>query len=313
MLPHKSTFIVATFVAATISAAEDEWQLVIQEDFASAECLKQWSLDGVADVSVTDDGKLRIQTLDKEIDGQRSRYSVLWHRTPVWGDVRYELDAKAEAKSRCLFFFCARSTAENKSVFAWKRPVARYGDYAYENRIELYTMGILRSDQTGLNLRHLGGDIDPEWLEVMPYNPFRDPERFLTPDQLATCMKTAGIEALPKEWPELRKIVTKPPFRELLLPQVERRKRVNADFQAKSIIASSESETPIFAAPEKFNHIVVTVRGAHVVIQVDGTTIIDHIDEARKQAPLAGGYFAFRNFKPTEAQYDNLRVYRLKR
>ena len=298
---------------ASAPAAENGWQLVIQEDFGSAECLKQWSLDGVADVSVTTDGKLRIQTLDKEVDGQRSRYSVLWHRRPVWGDIRYEFDARAEAKSRCLFFFCARSTAPDRSVFAWERPVARYGDYAYEKRIELYTMGILRSDQTGLNLRHLGGAINPEWLEVMPYNPFRNPERFLTPDQLAACMKTAGIEALPKEWPELRKIVTKPPFRDLLLPQIERRKRVNADFQAKSIIASSESETPIFPDPQKFSHVVVTIRGAHVLIQVDDKTIIDHLDQARQQAPLAGGYFAFRNFKPTEAQYDNLRIYLLKR
>jgi hypothetical protein len=219
----------------------------------------------------------------------------------------------AEARSRCLFFFNARTTAKDKSVFAWQRPLAVYGDYAYEPRIELYTMGMLRSDQKALNLRHLGGDVDPEWIAVLPHDPYRNPERFLTKEELAKCLKAVGLDALPENWPALRQFVRKPPFKEALAPHLERSKRVNADFQAKSTIANHESPIPVFSDVAAFHHFVVTVRGAHIVVKVDGKTIIDHVDTTREQAPLAGGYFGLRNFVPTEAQYDNLRVYRLAR
>ena len=291
-------------------APEPEWRLVVQEDFDSSDCLRDWVLDGAADVSVTPAGKLRIQTQDREVSGERVRCSVLWYRKPVWGDLRFEFEAKAAAKSRCILFFNARGTGKDKSIFTWERPLAAYADYAYEPRIELYTLGILRSDQNGLNLRHLGGQMDPEWAEVMPYHPCRFPVRFLTEAELARCLKEAGLEALPTEWPQLRSVVIKPPFKQALAPHLERLKRVNADFQAKSILASCETEQPVFADPDRFYRVCITVLGAHLVVQVDGRTVLDFVDTARAKAPLAGGYFGFRDFVPTEAHYDNLRLYR---
>lgn len=293
-------------------APEPEWQLVMEEDFDSADCLCDWVLDGAADASVTQDGRLRIQTLDRETDAGRVRCSVLWHSVPVWGDLRLEFDAKAAPKSRCIFFFNARGTGKDRSILTWKRPLAAYADYAYDPRIELYTLGILRSDQTALNMRHLGGQVNPEWAEIMPYHPYRFPARFLTEAELARCLNEAGLDALPADWPQLRSIVTKPQFKQALAPHIERRKRVNAEFQAKSIIASSETDSPVFGDPDEFYRIAITVRGAHIVVEVDGRTLMDFVDAGREQAPLRGGYFGFRDFVPTEAEYDNLRVYRLK-
>ena len=280
------TAYVLLFAATWLHAAQEQWQLVLEEDFDSPECLRDWSLDGPADVSVTPDGKLRIKTQDREVDGQRARCSVLWHRTPVWGDLRIEFDAKAERKSRCLFLFNARATGKDRSIFTWTRPLAAYADYAYEKRIELYSMGGLRSDQKGLNLRHLGGsEVTDEW-------------------------SIASLRADPRERARLSR---QPPFKQALAPHVQRYKQIWQNFQDVSIIASHDAAAPVFADPEKFYHVAITVRGAKVDVRVDGATIVDFADAARIKAPLAGGYLGFRNFVPTEAQYDNVRVYRLAR
>jgi len=297
-----------------LHAAGDQWELALREDFDSAKCLPQWSLDGPADVSVTPEGKLSIETKKVDIAGKPARCSVLWHKQPIWGDLRIEFDAKAEHKSRCLFLFAARSTDKDRSIFNWKRPRADYGDYAYERRLELYSMGILRSDQKTLNLRHLGGsDVTQEFIDAMPYHPLRFPERWLTKEQMAQCMATAGITALPTDARERTRLMRRPPFKQALAPHVQRRNEINKQFQEISIIASHTAEPPVFGDPAKFYRVAITVRGVQVTISVDGKQIVDFTDTRRAPSPLAGGYFGFRNFVPTEAQYDNLRVYRLSR
>ncbi len=312
MSPFATTLVIALALAATLRAAGEQGELVLREDFDSPASLSNWSLDGLADVSVTPEGKLRIKTEKREVRGQITRCSVLWCKQPVWGDLRIEFDCKAEPKSRCLFFFSARTTEADRSVFAWPRPRAEYGDYAYEPRIELYSMGILRSDQTELNLRHLGGsDVTQEFIDRMPYHPLHFPDRWLTTAQLAECMKAAKIAALPDDPRELAQLMRRPPFKQAIDPHVARYKEIWQRFQDVSVLARHHADRPVFGDAEKWYHVAVTVRGARVVVQVDGQTILDHLDSRRAKAPLAGGYFAFRNFVPTEAQYDNVRVYRL--
>ena len=312
MLSRSMAMALAFVLAAScLHGAGEQWQLVLQEDFDSPKCLGEWSLDGPADVSVTPDGKLRIKTEQCEVAGHRARCSVLWHRAPFWGDLRIEFDAKAARKSRCLFLFNARATGPDHSIFAWKRPLAAYADYAYEPRIELYSMGILRSDQKLLNLRHLGGrDVTDEWINCMPYHPMRFPERWLGRDKLVECMKQSGVDGLPSEPKKLRQLLRKPAFKEALAAHVKRYREIWQNFQDVSIVASHEAETPVFGDPERFYHVAVTVRGPKINLKVDGATIIEFLDTAREKAPLAGGYLGFRNFVPTEAQYDSLRVYR---
>ena len=308
----KTACLMALMAAPLLRAAEEKWVPVVEGSFDSANCLSDWALDGPADVSVTPDGKLRIQHQERIVNGTRTTCSVLWHREPVWGDLRFEFDAKAEPKSRCIFFFSARATGKDPSIFTWPRPIAAYADYAYEPRIELYTLGMLRSDQEMLNLRHLGGaDVKPEWMEIMPYHPMRRPARYLSQETLSQCLHALKLDALPTDGAELRKVVRHPAFRKALAPHLDRYKAVNKSFQEVSIIADHQAETPVFADSAKFHRVVITVRGVKIRVEVNGKTIFDFVDKSRKQSPLKGGYFGFRNFKATEAQYDNLRVCRL--
>ena len=307
-------FTIVVVAASALDAADDQWVLSLREDFDSPACLTEWSLDGPADVSVTADGKLRIKTEQRDVGGEQARCSVLWRRQPIWGDLRFEFDCQADPKSRCLFFFNARGNGADRGIFTWERPLAAYGDYAYEPRMELYTMGMLRSDQTLLNLRRLGGSaLKPEWCQTMPYNPVRFPERWLSQEELTRCLATAGIESLPDDPRERAQLMRKPPFKAALAPHLPRYKQIWQDFQDVSIIASHKGDKPAFADPDKFHHMVVTVRGIRVTVEVNGETLVDFEDKTRPGGAMAGGYFGLRNFVPTAAQYDNLRVYRLAR
>jgi len=237
---------------------KNAWELVVSEDFSGPDAIKGWVLDGPGQASVTD-GQLLVETQRAEVDGQKASCSVFWRPTPVWGDLRFEFDARAEMKNRCIFFFNAQPLKGCKSIFEWKRPLARYMDYAGEERMQLYTLGMLRYDQDAENLRVVGGPL-ARFLKEMEKAP-RGPER----------------------------------------------KRLNQAFQKKTIFQSHPS---VAKDPEKMAHFVLTAVGARLTLEVDGRQIFDVVDEQRAANPLKGGFFGFRNFRPTKAWYDNLKVYR---
>jgi len=171
---HLTPFALACALAAAAVGADPQWQLVGSEKFDEPGALGEWRLDGSAEVSVTKDGKLLVATQVSEFRGRRCRASVLWHKHRLEGDVRIEFDAKAEAKSRCIVFFNAQPHGGLKSVLDWRRPLAEYRDYATEERLELYSLGILRSDQKALNLRHLGS---PESIATQKKRHATDPKK----------------------------------------------------------------------------------------------------------------------------------------
>ena len=247
--------------ALAAQAAAESWQLVFSEDFSSPRALKAWKLDGVAKVSVTPEGQLLIETQKKDVGGRLARCSVLWYSKPFQGDLRFEFDGRAEPRSRCIFFFNAAPT-RHKSLFDWQRPRADYGNYAWDERIELYTLGILRSDQTRVNLRYLGGPLASYWRQ---------------------------LETLPRKDPK--------------------RKKINQEFQEKTILCDYPSP---FSAANKTYHFDLRIEGNRLTFFVDGKQMFALVDRARAKRVRRGGYFGFRNFRPTRAWYDNVRVYRLR-
>ena len=91
------------------------------------------------------------------------------------------------------------------------------------------------------------------------------------------------------------------------VPRGPERKRRNEIFQRKTILQSFPRAAK---SPDRMSHYALTVTGARIVLEVDGATVLDVVDEHRKANPLRGGYFGFRNFRPSRAWYDNLRAYR---
>lgn len=290
------------------SAFADEWRQVFADNFDDATSLSQWALEGSAEVTIAD-GRLQVANKKAPVEGQSCQESTLWLRQPFWGDWRLELDCSAEPKSRCLVFFCARADNPQRDIFAWKRPLARYADYAYEPQLELYSLGLLRSDEAELNLRHLGGRVPEEWRQVLAFPPQRFPARYLTPDEMKSALASIGRAELPADPTEVGKLMRTGKFRELLAPHLARYEKANVGFQETSIIARHHADTPVFSDATKAYHIVVAVVGNRVTYEVDGRTIIQHTDAPRAAAPLRGGYLAFRNFAVTAAWYDNVRVW----
>lgn len=149
------------------TASADDWQLVVSENFSTSDAVSEWVLDGTAGVSINDDGQLEINTRKEVVGDVTTRCSVLWYPKPVLGDLRFEFDARGDKKNRCIFFFNARTTGAEKSIFAWRRPRAAYADYAGDDRIELYTLGMLRYDQEEENLRLIGGELAPVLRDML--------------------------------------------------------------------------------------------------------------------------------------------------
>jgi hypothetical protein len=73
------------------------------------------------------------------------------------------------------------------------------------------------------------------------------------------------------------------------------------------------ASNPFSTDPEKVYHFDVRVSGPRVVVWVDGRVVFDVINEARKDRPLAGGYFGFHNAHPGGMSFDNVRAYRADR
>lgn len=122
--------------------------------------LENWVLDGEADLAVAD-GVLSITARTA---------MVFW--TPAWVTAPSEIEFEArtdDAKCRAILFFAAKGL-ETEDIFEWER-AGEYGDYAYADTMELYTVGLLR-DATGTpsNLRRLGG-ILPERFQILRETP----------------------------------------------------------------------------------------------------------------------------------------------
>jgi hypothetical protein len=216
-------------------ASAPKWKLIAEQNFPVADEFPRWKLEGAATVSVTMFRTLLVETRRSHIEGSETDASAIWFDEPPAGDIRIEFDAQADAGTRASFFFNARPRGNFKSIFDWRRPRARDEDYAADDRIELYAIEILRSNQDTVALRYLG-EKDSAVLATAP-NPFT-------------------------------------------------------------------------GAPEKVYHFDIRVNGARVSVQVDGRVIFELTDEARRNRPLAGGYFGFRNARPGGLSFDNVRLYR---
>lgn len=290
---------------------ENNWKLVCHEDFINPKALDRWHIEGAGELSLTNGNALQITNRLMEIEGVETDQSVAWYRKPVWGDLRVEMECRAEEKSRVIVFFNARAVNEKEDIFSWERPVASYADYAYEPRLELYSMGLLRSDQTGLNLRYLGKDIPREWIEMMPYHPRVHPERYLSETELEQALEQVGIDALPESDGDRREVTGKPEFRELLAEHIGNWSQVNRSFQEASIIAEHSADEPVFSDPDRWYDVIIEVIDNRIKVQVDGQTIIDHKDTPREERPLKGGFLGLRNFRGTTVWYRDLKIYKL--
>jgi hypothetical protein len=110
-------------------------------------------------VSVTAEGELLIDNVTKLIDGQDVFRSTLWYREPIWGDLKFEMEVKGEDGNGNIFFFNTQPLQGHKSIFEWQRPRANYVDYTGDPRMQMYTLGMLRSHQDEINFRYLGGTL----------------------------------------------------------------------------------------------------------------------------------------------------------
>jgi hypothetical protein len=69
-----------------------------------------------------------------------------------------------------------------------------------------------------------------------------------------------------------------------------------AEFTRRTVLYQAKSP---FLRPDVFSRIELTVIGNRIRVSVDNTEIIEFVDYDRKDRPLRGGYFAFRNFAAT--------------
>ncbi len=256
---NRLAWVVLMCVCAAARSETAQWRLVMREDFAGSAALAHWRLDGAADASVTSQGELLIQTQKRQVDGKTVRCSVLWYERPFWGDLRIEFDARGERGNRCILFFNAQPRG-GRGLFDWTRPLARYGDYAWDERLRLHSVGILRYDQPTINLRRLGWGRLDYWRQ---------------------------LDTLPRRDPKRRKIYD--------------------EFQVATVLARFASP---FKDPQRMSHIELRVEGERITLRVDGKKAVSCKDKRMAEAGRRGGYFGFRNFRPSRAWFDNVRVWR---
>ena len=129
--------------------------ILFKDDFSGN--LDHWFLEGTGKASITKDGMLCVETKTP---------TVIWIKTKFPGDVRIDFDAKTDdAKARAILMFLAESTKQD-TIFDWERK-GDYCEYAFDERIALYTIGMLRGFTKGeSNLRKLGGNLKPEWKKL---------------------------------------------------------------------------------------------------------------------------------------------------
>ncbi len=110
-----------------------------------------WKLDGEGSVTHEPDagsGVLRIATKTR---------TVYWANQIVEAPALIDFEVRTEnPKTRAILFFMAEGM-DGEDIFTWDRPVADYGDYAYAERMRLYTVGLMREGcGTESNFRFLG-------------------------------------------------------------------------------------------------------------------------------------------------------------
>jgi len=120
-----------------------------------------WKLDGEG--SVTHEpgpgpGVLRIATKTR---------TVYWANQIVEAPALIDFEVRTDdPKTRAILFFMAEGM-DGEDIFIWDRPVADYGDYAYAERMRLYTVGLMREGcGTESNFRFLGGTL-PAHLRIL--------------------------------------------------------------------------------------------------------------------------------------------------
>ncbi|MFO7967175.1 MAG: DUF1961 family protein, partial [Archaeoglobaceae archaeon] len=116
-----------------------------------------WVWDGEGEVEHRDDGVLNVHTTGR---------TVYW--APVMLDEPVVIDFEAKTdnpRTRAILFFMAAGL-NGQDIFTWKR-TGPYAAYAHEERMELYTVGLLREGcGTESNFRFLGGKM-PEELSIL--------------------------------------------------------------------------------------------------------------------------------------------------
>jgi len=152
-----------------------QWHTVLDIQRFTPANLEKWFLEGAAEVRVTDQGELLIENVKRQIGPQEVFRSTLWYREPIWGDLRFELEVRGEDRNGNIFFFNAQPLQGHKSIFEWARPQANYVDYTGDPRMQMYTLGILRSHQDQINLRYLGGTL-AHLVDRSKADPSRSPD-----------------------------------------------------------------------------------------------------------------------------------------
>ncbi|HWL52328.1 MAG TPA: hypothetical protein VNQ90_07830 [Chthoniobacteraceae bacterium] len=291
----------------TLNAASPEWKLVYESDFTRADVPADWRPEGPVKIRCNGKGELEVKNGSVERDGFQSQGSCVWLARPFEGEVRITFNSRADPGSRVILFFDAQPTDPATGLFDWERPLSLYGDYAYETRLRLFSIGLLRSDQASLNLRRLGGEMPETWPRYMPYHPTLFPGRYLTPAEMEVAMKAAGLQVLPTDYRERRAVTLAGEFERLLRPHLTGWEAINRSFQETSIVARAINEEPVFREVERTYRITVESLRERVRIFVDGVCIIDFKRQGEGERP--GGYLGFRNFAPTKAYYSELRIY----
>jgi hypothetical protein len=146
--------------APQAAASDSPWELIFDEDFDDA-WQSRWQLDGIAELkaNIVDGNRVLAIHTQRDPDIAANRQSVLWCKRRFRGNLRIAFRIQAETGNRSIFYFNARPTRPSKdqTIFDWQRPDAQMEHYAGDERLEMYSVGILRDDESSCNLRYIGG------------------------------------------------------------------------------------------------------------------------------------------------------------
>ena len=122
--------------------------------------LADWRMDGAGEVTAT----------DRVVDYACGGPATWWAPCRLEGSYELRFDALTESeRCRAILFFQADGS-DGRDLFEWSR-AGDYGDYAYDETMWLYTMGLLRHGvNTPANLRRLGGPL-PERFHILRRSP----------------------------------------------------------------------------------------------------------------------------------------------
>jgi hypothetical protein len=138
----------------------DPWKLILTEDFSSDSALKDWKFEGAGKAQVVTEGGLHILTDTRDIYGISLTASILWYKEKLSGDLRFEFDIKSDGTDHSIFLFNAQPLKGHQSIFEWDRECSRNCVTAGDDRIQMYSLGLLaRAGQPDIRFRFIGGPI----------------------------------------------------------------------------------------------------------------------------------------------------------